>query len=66
MVRRGDLDELSNFRKAAPGMPYAHPTTEHFTPIFVALGAASPLGLTPKETIDGYFYGLAKRSFEIL
>jgi 4,5-DOPA dioxygenase extradiol len=39
VVRRGDLDELSNFRKAAPGMPYAHPTTEHFTPIFVALGA---------------------------
>ena len=65
VVRRGDLDELADFRKAAPGMPHAHPTTEHFTPIFVALGAASPLGRTPKETIDGYFYGLAKRSFEI-
>ena len=65
VVRRGDLDELSDFRRAAPGMPYAHPTSEHFAPIFVALGAASSLGGAPKVTIDGYFYGLAKRSFEI-
>lgn len=64
-VRRGDLDELSDFHSAAPGMPYAHPTTEHFTPIFIALGSAARIGQAPKETIDGYFYGLAKRSFEI-
>ena len=25
----------------APGMPYAHPTVEHFTPLFVTLGAAT-------------------------
>lgn len=64
-VLRGDLDELSDFRNAAPGMPYAHPTTEHFTPIFIALGSAARIGQGPKETISGYFYGLAKRSFEI-
>jgi 4,5-DOPA dioxygenase extradiol len=64
-VRRGDLDELSDFRNAAPGMPYAHPTTEHFTPIFIALGSAARIGQAPRETINGYFYGLAKRSFEI-
>ena len=29
------------FRTRAPGMPYAHPTVEHFTPLFVTLGAAT-------------------------
>ncbi|WP_328825326.1 hypothetical protein [Tomitella gaofuii] len=37
---RGDVGELARYRTAAPGMPYAHPTVEHFTPLFVALGAA--------------------------
>jgi 4,5-DOPA dioxygenase extradiol len=35
-LARGDVDELAWFRNAAPGMPYAHPTVEHFTPLFVA------------------------------
>ena len=34
----GDLDALVDFRAKAPGMPYAHPTIEHFSPLFVALG----------------------------
>lgn len=62
-ITRGDLDALADFRHQAPGMPYAHPTVEHFTPLFVAMGAASPDA--PVDTvIDGYFMGLAKRSFE--
>ena len=36
----GDLDALIDFRNKAPGMPYAHPTIEHFAPLFVALGAS--------------------------
>ena len=36
----GDLDGLIDFRNKAPGMPYAHPTIEHFAPLFVALGAS--------------------------
>jgi 4,5-DOPA dioxygenase extradiol len=64
-VRRGDLDTLADFRHSAPGMPYAHPTTEHFAPMFVALGSASRIGEPAQEKIDGYFYGLAKRSFEV-
>lgn len=64
-VRRGDLDTLSDFRHSAPGMPYAHPTTEHFAPIFIALGSASRIGEPAQEKIGGYFYGLAKRSFEV-
>ena len=64
-VLRGDLDTLADFRHSAPGMPYAHPTTEHLAPLFVALGSASRIGAPAQEMIDGYFYGLAKRSFEV-
>jgi 4,5-DOPA dioxygenase extradiol len=64
-LQRGDLDTLFAFREKAPGMPYAHPTVEHFAPLFVTLGAASIADEAPEFTIDGYWYGLAKRSFEV-
>jgi 4,5-DOPA dioxygenase extradiol len=62
---RGAVDELMAFRSAAPGMPYAHPTVEHFAPLFVTLGAASDPEATPDTEIEGYFLGLAKRSFQV-
>ena len=40
-LARGDIDELARYRTHAPGMPYAHPTVEHYTPLFVTLGAAT-------------------------
>ena len=58
----GDVDALSNFRELAPGMPYAHPTVEHFTPLFITLGAATHNDAPPQTLIDGYFLGLSKRS----
>jgi len=61
---RGDLDALFDFRTTAPGMPYAHPTVEHFAPLFVTLGAASVPDQRPDYTIEGFFYGLSKRSFQ--
>jgi 4,5-DOPA dioxygenase extradiol len=61
---RGDVDELARFRSSAPGMPYAHPTVEHFTPLFVTLGAAADPTAPVTTTIDGYALGLAKRSFQ--
>ena len=64
-LERGDLDTLFDFRGRAPGMPFAHPTVEHFAPIFVALGAATDPAQAPKFTIEGYWLGLAKRSFEV-
>ncbi len=64
-LARGDMDELMAFRSRAPGMPYAHPTTEHFAPLFVALGAASKPDAAPDTKIDGYWFGLAKRSVEL-
>jgi 4,5-DOPA dioxygenase extradiol len=62
---RGDLDALFDFRNRAPGMPYAHPTVEHFAPLFVTLGAATDPGGRPDTKIEGYWLGLAKRSFEV-
>jgi 4,5-DOPA dioxygenase extradiol len=64
-LARGDVDELMAFREKAPGMPYAHPTTEHFAPLFVALGAANKPDAPPETRIDGFWYGLAKRSIEL-
>ena len=64
-LSRGDVDELMDFRSRAPGMPYAHPTVEHFAPLFVTLGAAADPGSAPDTAIEGFFLGLAKRSFQV-
>jgi len=64
-LARGDVDTLAAFHKA-PGMPYAHPTVEHFTPLFVTLGAAADPAAPPATVIDGYFLGLAKRSVQVV
>lgn len=61
-LARGDRDELAAFRSRAPGLPYAHPTVEHFTPIFVTLGAADGAVAT---TVTGYAFGLSKRSLQV-
>lgn len=61
-MANGDVDTLANFKTLAPGMPYAHPTVEHFTPLFITLGAAQTIDAAPKTLIDGYFMGLSKRS----
>jgi len=62
-LERGAVDALSDFGHA-PGMPQAHPTVEHYTPLFVALGAASDPTAAPRTVIDDFQMGLAKRSLE--
>ncbi|GAA2385724.1 class III extradiol ring-cleavage dioxygenase [Gordonia cholesterolivorans] len=57
-----DVDGLLDFAHRAPGMPYAHPRTEHFAPLFVTLGAATRADAVPEQPIDGFWMGLAKRS----
>lgn len=61
----GRLDTLMSFRSEAPGMPYAHPTVEHFTPLFVTMGAASNSRAPVQTAIEGYFVGFSKRSFQV-
>jgi 4,5-DOPA dioxygenase extradiol len=62
----GDLDGLLDFRAKAPGMPYAHPTIEHFAPLFVALRASGNPGQLAKQVIDGFWMGLSKRSIQLV
>jgi 4,5-DOPA dioxygenase extradiol len=64
-LARGDVDELASYRDKAPGMPYAPPTVEHFTPLFVTLGAASDPETPSDQIIDGFWMGLSKRSFQV-
>jgi 4,5-DOPA dioxygenase extradiol len=62
---RGDVDLLADYRSKAPGLPYAHPTVEHYTPLFITLGAATQEDAPVTTVIDGYAMGLAKRSFQV-
>jgi 4,5-DOPA dioxygenase extradiol len=59
----GDTDALAAFRQI-PTARYAHPSTEHFVPLFVTLGTADSLGdmATP---ITGFYLGLSKRSVQV-
>lgn len=65
LLSSGDIDALSDYSAKAPGMPYAHPTVEHFSPLFVTLGAATDLQTGVTTTIDGFMWGLSRRSFSI-
>lgn len=62
---RGDVAELASYASRAPGMPFAHPTPDHFLPLFITLGAADNPESRARTVIDGYMIGFAKRSFEI-
>ena len=63
-LANGDVDALLEYKRRAPGLPYAHPTVDHFVPLFVALGASIDKADSGKTVIDGYFLGLSKRSLQ--
>jgi 4,5-DOPA dioxygenase extradiol len=62
---RGDVDELAAYKTKAPGMPYAHPTVEHYTPLFITLGAATAADEPGEQLVDGFWMGLSKRSLQV-
>ncbi|MET7486742.1 class III extradiol ring-cleavage dioxygenase [Streptomyces sp. NPDC005538] len=64
-LTRGDVDTLANYRNLAPAVHFAHPTVEHYTPMFVTLGAAAVAEAPVRTTIEGYRFGLSKRSFQV-
>ncbi len=65
-LSRGDVEALADYRHQAPGLPYAHPTVEHYTPLFVTLGAATDPEQPVTTTVEGYRFGLSKRSFQVV
>ena len=67
-MQSGDVDSLLDFAHKAPAAQLAHPRTEHFAPIFVSMGAAygdAGESFKAESVIDGYWYGLAKRAFQL-
>jgi 4,5-DOPA dioxygenase extradiol len=63
-LEAGNVDDLIHFQQTAPAPQLAHPRTEHFAPLFIALGAASEQGLDSKSTVEGFWFGLSKRSVQ--
>ncbi len=61
-LSRGDVETLAAYKDLAPAVAFAHPTVEHFTPLFVTLGAASNPEDVPETLIEGFWMGLSKRS----
>jgi 4,5-DOPA dioxygenase extradiol len=59
-----DFDALLDFQHKSPSARLAHPRTEHFAPLFVSMGASLGTTESPTSVIDGYWYGLAKRSVQ--
>jgi 4,5-DOPA dioxygenase extradiol len=57
----GDVDALLDFGRRAPASRIAHPRTEHFAPLFIALGASE--GQRSHSVIDGFWYGMSKRTW---
>ena len=64
-LSRGDVDTLAAYKSKAPGMPFAHPTVDHYIPLFITLGAAEREDQPVETVIKGYMAGLSKRSFQV-
>ena len=65
-MARGDVDAILDFLNKAPAARQAHPRSEHWAPLYVALGAAYGAGeLHAKTAIEGFWFGLSKRSWTL-
>lgn len=65
-LARGAVDELADFRRLAPAVRFAHPTVEHYTPLFVTLGASGEPERPTTTAIDGFAMGFSKRSVQTI
>lgn len=65
VVAAGDVDSILDFMAKAPAPEEAHPRTEHWAPLYVSLGAAHASGgIDARSVIDGFWFGLSKRSWQ--
>ena len=63
-IAERDVDGLIDFLRKAPAATLAHPKIEHFAPLFVSLGASADDSMRGTSVIDGFWYGLSKRSWQ--
>ena len=64
-LERQDVDAILDFMHKAPAAVEAHPRTEHWAPLYVSLGAAYESGSLDNESvIEGFWFGLSKRSWQ--
>ncbi len=61
-----DVDAILDFEQRAPAAREAHPRTEHWAPLYVALGAAAGHGsVANRSVVEGFWFGLSKRSWQL-
>ena len=63
-ISAGDVDSVIDFLHTAPAATLAHPRTEHLAPLFVTLGATAGDSPAGRSVIDGFWFGLSKRSWQ--
>jgi 4,5-DOPA dioxygenase extradiol len=64
-IAAGDVDGLASYESVAPGVRYAHPTVDHYVPLFVTLGAATDPEQPAQTVLDGFKMGLSRRSLQL-
>lgn len=64
VLARRDVDTLLDYRHTAPAVALAHPTVDHFIPLFIALGASLEQDAASSTRIDGYWMANSKRSVQ--
>lgn len=63
----GSVDTLLDATRRAPAFNIAHPRSEHWAPLYVSLGAtlgADGSSFDATSTVDGFWYGLSKHSWQ--
>lgn len=60
---RGDVDALTDFRERSPDANVAHPTSDHYVPLLLSVGAATDPG-SAVSTIDRMVLGNSIRSLQ--
>ena len=64
-ARRGRRGFAGRLPRHGPRNALRAPDDRAFAPLFVALGASGDPEQRPRQVIDGYWMGLAKRSIEL-
>jgi 4,5-DOPA dioxygenase extradiol len=65
-LARRDVDALADYQRRAPALAMNHPTLEHLTPLFVAVGAAADGWTSARFPLTGFEGGsLSRRCVEL-